>query len=657
MLKIPSELAQAIQAGECVLWTGAGIGALAGLPGWHEGLTCAIERCPADAQPQLRDLLTQGRLRPVLAYLRRHGLEAGLEAHMREDAPPIAGAEILAKLPWRACLATAYVDVLRRIFEAEGQAVEVVTHREIHRPTLRDEAGGGGRPMILPTPPSGRSIRADRALFELVEEVARARTFFFFGFDIDDPDLAEILELLGRIGRGRRHYALLPYVTEAEAEELLESRGIVVIDPGAHREPAAALVALQQAIWETEGGPSRTRADLAALDLARALAEIPIRGDFAADAAFTCDLVGVERILAELAEAVEDELGLDEEYAVDAFGRLDPSTLLRLGNVYLAHGRAADARRCYQAVRERGSGREYRSIALFNLALSAAAVGRERAAVSALRGAGAADRALALMPGRLDLEAVRAWDLTRLVVGGRDRGTRERVELWLRALARPVGASDQRRFNVEVQRASALRHHGLQRVRGGFSDGQLFGVIAEPIPGITLAEALGEGGRMEMFRALRLSMALLEALSALHGHGMIHRDIRPAQVVLGLDGPVLCGQGFTPLINLRRPTLRHLADGYVAPEVLAGQAPSTTSDLYSVAAILYRCLSGRSPSASIQPASAFQPGLDPRVDEALALALHPEPGQRLSPRRLRAELAQIVSVPLLLVSRLGDRPA
>ena len=656
--KIPSELAQAIQSGDCVLWSGAGIGALAGRPDWELALTRAIDRCPAEVQSELDALVAEGHLRPVLAYVTRHCGESVLQGAMRGLEPPVAGAELLVQLPWRACFATAYGELLQEIYAADGQEIELLSHREIHRPTLRAEARDDERAMILRTPPTGRSMRADRALYELVEEVCRTRTIFFFGFGKSDPDFAELKELLGRIGRGRRHYAWLADVSRAEAEELLESRNIEVIDPGSANSIEAALQVLHGAVDQCTAGPSRARVELVAFDLSRALGHVPVRADIAADIAFACDMEGLDRLVAELAEAAGEAASELSDGLVevedDGFDRIDVSTLLRLGNVYLARGRTTDARRCFKAVRLRGAGPEYQAIALFNLALAAAANGLERLAVSGLRAAATADRSLSLLPERLDLEAVRAYDSTRLVLGGRERRSGERVELWLRTLGQPVAIHDQRRFHLEVQRARDLCHPGIQRLRGGFTDGQLFGVIADPIPGLTLEEALGGGGRMAMYKALRLSMALLDALAVIHAHGMVHRDIRPAQVVLAGEGPVLCGQGFSPLINFRRPTLRHLADGYVAPELLAGEAPSMTSDVYSIAAVLYRSLSGRSPSTSVQPASAFQPELDPRIDEVLALALHPDPSLRLSPRRLRSELASIVSFPLLLVSRLGD---
>lgn len=650
MVKIPSELMQAIQAGDCVLWTGAGLGALAGLPGWEEALSRAVARCPAEAQPQLQDLLAQGRLRPVLSHLQRTIGDPLALVVGAADPELVPGAEVLAKLPWRACFATAYAEVLRRIFAADGQEIEVLSHREVHRPTLRPQARDDERPMILKTPPAGRSMRADRSLFDLVEEVVRTRTILFLGFDVDDPDFAELLELLGRVGRGRRHFAWLGAVTEAEACDLRENFAVEVVDPGPCAAPIAALCALQAALWEAPPGPRSLRADLAALDLARTLATVPLRADVAADAALGVELGAVDRLVDELSQEAGEDWRLG----------LDPGALLRLGNVYLAHGRAAAASACHEAVRARGAGREYVALAGFNLSLGSAYAGRGPAAASGLRAAAAVDRSLSLVPSRLELAEVADGDPTRLILRCRDRESGERLELWVRTLAHPVGVGEQRRFHAEVRGAVALTHPGLWRVRGGFTDGQLFGVIAEPIAGESLATILRGGERMEVYRALRLTIAVLDALAALHAGGLVHRDVRPEQILVAHDppaSPVLAGQGLGPLIHVQRPALRRLADGYLAPERLAGEPATASSDLYAAAAVLYRCLTGRSPAGSVRPAGALVPGgLDPRIDAALAHALSPDPGLRISPRRLRAELAGVVSVPMLLVSRLGAAP-
>ncbi len=647
MSKIPDELVQAIQAGECVLWTGAGIGALAGLPGWGEILAAWVRRCPEAEHEGLAALLAQGRLRPVLGYVLRHLGESALQLDdTSAEAPLRPGAELVGKMRWRACLATAYTEVLRRALAAEGQEVDVLGHREIHRPTLRPGARDDERPLILKTPPAGRALRADRALFEVVEEIVRTRTILFLGFDVDDPDLAEILGLLTRVGRGRRHFAAIPFVSAAEAEELLEDHGIAVFDPcgpgaarGAAGDPVAVLAALHEAIWEVRPRVSSCRADFAALDLRRHLADLPLRIDLAVDAALTLGAEEASLLLA--------QLGPEEE------GRIDVATRIRLGNLMAAHGRLHDARRHLQAALDRRPGREYQALARHGLARLAAFGGLSRVAVEGLREAATIDRSLALWPSRLPPSAVRAADAVGLRLTCEDGEGGAEVEVCVRSLPRALGLHGQRRFTAEVERLAGLRSPHLQRLRGGFTDGELFGTIAEPAAGPTLAEALAEAGTLETFRALRMAMAVLDGLAALHGEGLLHRDVRPETVTLAEGGATLGGLGFATITNLRRPAQRLCSDGYVAPELLAGEPASAASDVYAAAGLLYRALCGRAPQPAAPPLAIQRPDLDPRLPELLARALHPDPGQRISPRRLRSELAGVVSVPMVLVSRLG----
>jgi serine/threonine protein kinase len=145
---------------------------------------------------------------------------------------------------------------------------------------------------------------------------------------------------------------------------------------------------------------------------------------------------------------------------------------------------------------------------------------------------------------------------------------------------------------------------------------------------------------------------LLEGIAACHNQGVIYRSINLRQILLTERGPVLRSPGFLPCATSRRLSVRAANHGYIAPEVLAGSEPAPASDVFALAAALYRCLTGRVVASTMQPPSVFQPDLDPRVDRVLAHALHAEPSMRLSPRRLRAELSQIREVPMILVSRL-----
>ena len=324
-------------------------------PSWQQLLESFVPQCEASVQRELNDLLSQGRLRTVFSFIHRHlgeePLQQRLQTAMTGDAEQqeLTSAhaqtiETVAQLPWRAVFTTIYADVMYRAFERVGQAVDVLTHTDAHHLSLRTYKG----PFILRAPPSGRSMRADAAFFELVEEIVRTRTLFFLGFDIDDPDLHQILELLGRIGRGNRHYAWLPYITGAEAEELEEQFGIHVLH-GLGQDLGTVAQELLRHQQHTLPQASAAEHKLPALDLRRLLRSVDVRADLALDAALAVD--------------PEQVAGLLQQVGDGGYQVVDPGALLRAGSVFLAHERLDEGRRLFQRIISRGTGREYQNVA------------------------------------------------------------------------------------------------------------------------------------------------------------------------------------------------------------------------------------------------------------------------------------------------------
>ncbi len=638
MTQIPNHLIEAIQSGDCVLWAGAGVGALAERPQWKKMLQWMIARCPHPARPQLEALLAQGRLKTVLNAVHRalgsRALDDLLQQRERASAvcSTVPGSELLTAIPWRACLATTDAGLIGSIFaeHAPGIEVDVSTHTALHRPTLR---GRDQRLLILKTPPTGRSMRADDTLFELVEELVRTRTILFLGFDVDDPDFAQILGLLERVGRGRRHVALLPHIDAAEADELEQTHGIEVVQGGS--DIVRTLFYLQRSLWDVAASESSAEARGYALDLARTVRPVPLRADLAVDAGLACELSEIELLLEHLP-------GLDI---------IDVCTMLRLGNVLFAHGKKAHARRVYAEVLRRQPGAEYRRYCRFNLALLDFESGDVLAAVDGLSACAAEDRSCAMVPSEFEIVEILRRDGVRTRLGCVARSGRE-LEISVASLCRPLGVLEQRRFSNEVRRATRVKHPAIETVLGGFTDGRMFGLLHPQQPGFVLADMLAEGQRMDLDQVPEIFGPLLDGLATLHAAGVLHRNIHPGQITLTEDGPQLRGIGFLPVFSSRRPAVLTACRGYVAPEVLAGAPAGPAADVWALAAVMFRSLTGREVGLTNHPASRLRPDLDPRVDQILAHALHADPELRLSPRRLKRELEAVVNVPLLLVSRM-----
>ena len=157
------------------------------------------------------------------------------------------------------------------------------------------------------------------------------------------------------------------------------------------------------------------------------------------------------------------------------------------------------------------------------------------------------------------------------------------------------------RFLREAKAAAQMHHPRIVPVFEAGHDGESYYIASAFIDGCTLA-SLSEKGPVEPHRAARIVRELAEALAYAHGLGIVHRDVKPANVMLdGKDRPNLMDFGLAH----RQDTEEKLThDGavlgtpaYIAPEHAAGQNVEThpASDQYSLGVVLYELLCGRLP--------------------------------------------------------------
>jgi len=153
-----------------------------------------------------------------------------------------------------------------------------------------------------------------------------------------------------------------------------------------------------------------------------------------------------------------------------------------------------------------------------------------------------------------------------------------------------------RRFETEARAAAQLAHPNVVTVYdSGEDDGVPF-LVMERLPGRTLADDLALGS-VRIDRTRELGLEILAALAAAHDAGIVHRDIKPGNVLLTADGHAKVSDfGIAKAVDDSDQT--QTADlvatvGYLAPERLRGEQASPRSDLYSVGVLLYEALSGR----------------------------------------------------------------
>ncbi len=191
-----------------------------------------------------------------------------------------------------------------------------------------------------------------------------------------------------------------------------------------------------------------------------------------------------------------------------------------------------------------------------------------------------------------------------------------------------------RRFEDEAVMAGRLTHNSAVTVFDAGEDGSLAFLVMERLSGETLAHEMATGPlRPERVKAIAVD--LLGALQAAHGLGIVHRDVKPANVLLTNDGsPKLADFGIAKSAEGSTQTSTGLLLGtapYMAPEQLAGDPADAFTDLYSLGVILYEALTGERPfpgdspmaiahsmqSGTPMPLGTRLPDLDPMLADTI----------------------------------------
>jgi serine/threonine protein kinase/beta-lactam-binding protein with PASTA domain len=205
-----------------------------------------------------------------------------------------------------------------------------------------------------------------------------------------------------------------------------------------------------------------------------------------------------------------------------------------------------------------------------------------------------------------------------------------------------------RRFIDEAKHAAALSHPNVVAMYDqGTDKGHVF-LVMEYVAGRTLRDLLTERGRLGPREALQVLRPMLAALGAAHRGGLVHRDVKPENVLLAADGQVkVTDFGLARAETASRQTKTGMLIGtvaYLAPEqVLTGDADSR-SDVYAAGIMLFELLTGYQPyqagtplavaykhvNERVPPPSSVIPGLPPRLDSLVAGATDRDPARRPS---------------------------
>ena len=172
----------------------------------------------------------------------------------------------------------------------------------------------------------------------------------------------------------------------------------------------------------------------------------------------------------------------------------------------------------------------------------------------------------------------------------------------LKRLADNLSRDDdlRRRFLREARLAARLNHPNVVRVFDvGVDDGLPF-IAMEYVEGETLAEHVARRGRLSAAEAAGLGVQICAGLAAVHAAGLVHRDVKPQNLLLGRDGVLKLGDFGIALgeegtrLTLAGTVLGTI--GYLAPEQARGEQVTAAADIYAAGAVLHELLTGQPPA-------------------------------------------------------------
>lgn len=234
------------------------------------------------------------------------------------------------------------------------------------------------------------------------------------------------------------------------------------------------------------------------------------------------------------------------------------------------------------------------------------------------------------------------------------------------------------RFREEARAAASLLHPNVVNVYDVGRDGDRDYIVMEYVPGESLKSIIRRQGRLSVATATRYVMHILEALAHAHESGVIHRDIKPHNILITTDGRAKVADfGIARAASSSRLTETGTVLGtvaYISPEQARGAQVDHRSDLYSLGVVYYEALTGRVPfsgdtSVSValkhiqeipEPPSLYNPAIPRAIEKVIMKALQKDPAKRFSSARemlsaLSAAAKSLPAEPPPKVASAGER--
>ena len=176
---------------------------------------------------------------------------------------------------------------------------------------------------------------------------------------------------------------------------------------------------------------------------------------------------------------------------------------------------------------------------------------------------------------------------------------------------RPEFVDDQEflvKFKREAEAVASLSHPNIVNVYDVGEDGKVHYIVMEYVDGQNLKEIIQDEGRLEEYTALDIAKQIARALSAAHRNGIIHRDIKPHNILISKDGRQVKVADFGIAKAVSSSTMTNMGSvigsvHYISPEQAKGKHLTSNADLYSLGIVLYEMIIGRVPFSGDSPIS------------------------------------------------------